>query len=194
MLLAGHAGPVLVLGMYHYVMPLDGSTLLIWNQRPVDPVQPTAPVVLTVVRPASLPVLTSDLEPLYRRMNDEKQGMFMNGDPESRAELSTVAAMEQKSVGFPPETRDLEELLVLCHSSLRDPGVSGAENDLALMVARPRDSSLRLYLQDWFNTGGIDYGYQWVTRVVRDPKTGRIHGDGIRIAPFALDASLRRLA
>jgi len=41
---------------------------------------------------------------------------------------------------------------------------------------------------------GPDLSWEWPTRVARDPRTGRIRGDGIRIAPFTLDESLRRLA
>jgi hypothetical protein len=40
--------------------------------------------------------------------------------------------------------------------------------------------------QSWFTRGGFDLGYQWITRVARDPVTSRIVGDGIRISPFVL--------
>jgi hypothetical protein len=59
------------------------------------------------------------------------------------------------------------------------------------MLLNPGSGTLRLYPQDWFNDGRVDLGYQWVTRVARDPETGRIHGDGIRIDPFSLDDSMR---
>jgi hypothetical protein len=59
------------------------------------------------------------------------------------------------------------------------------------MLLNPGSGTLRLYPQDWFNVGRVDLGYQWVTRAARDPKTGRIHGDGIRIDPFILDDSMR---
>ena len=45
-----------------------------------------------------------------------------------------------------------------------------------------------------FNRGDFDFGYQWITRVARDPKSRHIVGDGIRITPFRLDASGRKLA
>jgi len=94
---------------------------------------------------------------------------------------------------FADSVRGIEEVLILCHSSaIRTPD-SGHSN-LALAVVRPNKSTYKLYPQDWFNDAGFDHGYQWVTRVVRNPSTGQIHGEGIRIGPFVLDASLNRLA
>jgi len=43
--------------------------------------------------------------------------------------------------------------------------------------------------QKWFTLGKSDIGYQWITRLVRDPQTHRIVGDGIRIQAFELDES-----
>ena len=81
---------------------------------------------------------------------------------------------------------------MLCRSSAA--GAEGPDHsNLTLIVARPADGSYTLYPQDWFNAGGFDYGYEWVTRVARDPRTGKVHGDGIRIGPFVLDATLRHL-
>jgi hypothetical protein len=43
--------------------------------------------------------------------------------------------------------------------------------------------------QKWFNGGKYDFGYQWITRVQRDPRTGQIVGEGIRLGNFLLDRS-----
>jgi hypothetical protein len=48
--------------------------------------------------------------------------------------------------------------------------------------------------QRWFNEGRYDFGYQWITRVQREPVTGRIVGEGIRLGYFRLDASGTQLA
>jgi len=41
--------------------------------------------------------------------------------------------------------------------------------------------------QKWFAEATFDPGYEWITRVARNPNTGRLVGDGIRISPFELD-------
>src|SRR5262245_47448997 len=47
--------------------------------------------------------------------------------------------------------------------------------------AVPGSRRLRVLPQKWFNQDSNDIGYEWITRVVRDPASGRIVGDGIRL-------------
>jgi len=103
--------------------------------------------------------------------------------------LNTGVIGEDITAAFPKELQTLEELLILCNSSAvsRPEGMSAG---LALLVARPRQGIFRIYPQDWFNDADLDFGYQWVTRVARDPETGRVFGEGFRIAPFELDDTL----
>jgi hypothetical protein len=200
-LLIGSSGPVAVLDFYNYVLPLDQSTLLIWHQKRVER-GPTAPVVLTVIRPKSLQPLRGDRNSLFARLKESGEPLlvstrgpfFFSKLPTNRTTLKTAIASEQVNTKFSPEIAHLEELLILCSSSATNPSSTCQEGNLALLVASPAKSSFRLYPQDWFNNGKIDYDYQWVTRVARNPSTGRIHGEGIRIPPFVLDESLRMQA
>ena len=43
--------------------------------------------------------------------------------------------------------------------------------------------------QDWFNYEEYDRGYQWITKVARDPVSDRIVGIGMRLRSFVLDES-----
>jgi hypothetical protein len=139
-------------------------------------------------------LLRGDIESLGARMDRSEEHLLAADEPEGSASLSTATSEDLRGLAFPEATRRLDELLILCASSLAGPYPGPERSDLALLLARPREGTARILPQDWFNAGGYDYGYQWVTRVARDPRTGRIHGDGIRIGPFVLDASLRRLA
>jgi hypothetical protein len=47
--------------------------------------------------------------------------------------------------------------------------------------------------QRWFNEGSYDFGYQWITRVQREQKTGQIVGEGIRLGNFRLDPSATQI-
>jgi hypothetical protein len=114
--------------------------------------------------------------------------------PFAEVAVPTNVVDRWEEIAFPEELRRIEELLILCYSSAIEHQPGADRNNLALMVTRPREGRYRLYPQDWFNGGGYDYGYQGVTRVARDSDSGRIHGDGFRIAPFVLDKSLRRRA
>ena len=188
-LLMGCNGPVL--NFYNYVMVLDKSSLLMWHQRWTNNV-PTEDVRLFVIHPNRLASLPDDLDSLYRTMNEHQTPFTIGGAPTAEVRLPTGDCTGDVSAEFPEQTRSLEELLILCRCS-GIPRTPECGSETALLVARPRESSYRLYPQDWFNFGGLDYGYQWITRVARNPLTGQVHGEGIRIAPFILDNSLRRL-
>jgi hypothetical protein len=41
--------------------------------------------------------------------------------------------------------------------------------------------------------GDFDFGYQWITKVVRYSNSGRIVGTGIRLKNFILDESGRQI-
>lgn len=61
------------------------------------------------------------------------------------------------------------------------------------MVFKPKQDLVFIYPQDWFNKADYDFGYEWITRVARDPKSGYIRGEGIRISDFILDDSNRQV-
>ena len=179
-LLVGAKGPVVALGYYNYVMMLDESSILIWYQNTTR-IGPPAPVRLLVIQPGQLTSLGDTV--------GDKVGVLIGGKASAEMSLKTVDATEELRAEFPEQLRSMDELLVLCRCS----GISEGGGNLALLVAYPRRSAYRLYPQDWFNSGGMDYGYQWVTRVGRNPRTGRVHGEGFRIPPFVLDDSLRQI-
>lgn len=189
-LLMGPYGPVAILDFYTYVMVLDESRLLVWNQAYSSLAGLSSPVRLLVIDPTLLMPLRNNLDSLYERMNAEKKYIVLGGDGLANLSLPTTNAADELSIKFPSQVQSIKELLILCHSSgVADKGL----DNLALLVAYPAESKYRLYPQDWFNEGSFDYGYQWATRVVRNPLTGHIHGEGVRIKPFVLDDSLRLL-
>jgi hypothetical protein len=190
-LLVGPNGPVAVLGYYNYVMVLDESTLLVWNQGREYEGLPTPPIRLFVIEPNRLRPLQDDLNSLYERMDSHNEFIVLGGSATAEMSLSTTNVTDDQSAEFPEILHSTDELLILCHSS-GIPQASGSV-DLALLVANPRLSRYRLYPQDWFNNSGLDFGYQWVTRMARNPQTGYVHGEGFRIRPFILDNSLRML-
>jgi len=185
---------VAVLGFYNWVLQLGDDALLIWHQDLDFDDGRSAPITFSVFRPRESSVLAADLESICASMDADRQPAVYGSDPGTLFSLDTTEAGHSVSAPFPDEMRDMKELLLWCHSSgVQRPDPHGA-NNVALIVARPAESTYHLYPQDWFNISDVDFGYQWVTRVMRDSRTGRVHGEGIRISPFMLDASLRALA
>lgn len=180
--------PVLLLDFYNYVLPLAADLLLIWHQRR-DVEGPTPPIVLRLFRVADLQPLDADVEALCRTMRERGASLTADAAPLTEWEIPTTIVDEARPLVCPNELKDIDELLMLCRSS----GVTPASrSNLAIAVVRPRDGQYQLYPQDWWNDGEFDYGYEWVTRVARDPKTKKVHGDGIRIGAFVLDDTLRQ--
>lgn len=182
--------PVLLLDFYNYALLVAPGTLLIWHQDR-DAHTPTAPIVLRVFRSADLKPLDGDVEKLCRQMRRRKAPFLAAAAPLAECAIPTTTVNRERAMVFPAALEHIDELLMLCRSS----GVKEkSRSNLAIAVVRPADGRYQLYPQDWWNDGEWDYSYEWVTRVARDPKTKQIHGDGIRIGPFVLDDSQRKLA
>jgi hypothetical protein len=190
-LLVGPQGPVAALGFQNYVKVLDYETLLLWHQQTHRSGEPTNPVELLALKPREMEPLRGDLD--FIAIPAGERPLLLQSAPIASAALDTTRVEEDLRAAFPPQLSVSDELLILCHSSaIRSDSKWSA--DLALMVAQPQQSTYRLYPQDWFNYSNADFGYEWVTRVARNPQTGRVHGDGIRIGAFVLDETLRKVA
>jgi hypothetical protein len=81
-----------------------------------------------------------------------------------------------------PAASTMSEILLLAN------GPSPQRAATSIYAWNPGDGTVDVMPQTWFRDETNDLGYEWITRVVRDPSTGHIFGDGIRIAPFELDA------
>lgn len=186
-LLKNQADVVMFVDYYNYVSALSRDSLLIWHQQPGQ--NPSAPVVLRGYRYTDLLGLNAPVEELCALMRARGLPVLTNSRPTFECAWPTTIVDEFVEVQVPEQLEYRDEFLILCSSSAiqRGPG----HGHLALMVASPVEGRIKLYPQDWLNDGQVDLGYQWVTRVARDPRTHSVHGDGIRIGPFVLDETLR---
>ena len=189
--LIGRGGPVLTLDFHNYALLLDPDSLLIWHQ-PAAESGSTPPVVLRIFRLSTLSRLEGSMEELCGAMRQSKASFTASAPPQWEIPIPTTVIVKRQPLTFPPPLQHIEEILILCNSSAIEKSSSAERGNLALLIARPGEGTFQLYPQDWFNNAGLDYGYQWVTRVARDPVSNRIHGEGIRISPFVLDPTLRR--
>jgi hypothetical protein len=89
-----------------------------------------------------------------------------------------------------PETfRSLDELITVTSY----PAATKDDPAFAVFVLYPQAGLVEVLPQDWITTNTLDVGYQWITRVTRDPHTQHLIGDGIRIGKFALAEDGRKL-
>jgi len=102
--------------------------------------------------------------------------------PLAEMEISSRLTAGTHAVEVPTEFRGLEELLLIGSY----PAASKDDAACAVVVLHPRAGEVTVLPQSWFTANKFDIGYEWITRVTRDPVTGRIIGSGIRIGNFEL--------
>lgn len=183
----------MVVNFYNYISAFGSSSLLVWHQQHTQG-GVSAPLVLRGYAYDHLSPMNAQTDELCTLMHTRKLPLITHDAPLFDCSVPTSVIDEYVDVQFPEQLHQCKELLILCSSSAIQPGPKSGYGNLALMVANPDRGRVKLYPQEWFNNGRVDLGYQWVTRVAREPVTGRIRGDGMRIAPFTLDESLRKLA
>lgn len=177
----------LVLGFYSYTMPVNRSRILVWYEAG-EPPQPMAGVETFLLEIA-------DFSPLEKKTAEARMPralapkLIFNG---GLIASTTVPASLKPGVNrfvFPAPFETLPEILMLGNNS----SIPGSTMKRAIYCLRPNERAIEVLPQDWFNLGDFDFGYQWITKVVRDPHSGRIAGTGIRLKSFILDESGRRV-
>jgi hypothetical protein len=164
----------LAVGGYCYILPLSRDRLCLWYQ--------STSLHLLIIGTQSLKSLgtVQDVEghPKTRKSSVD----FISGLI-AETEFPIPNKVGKYFHQFPDEMRPMKELLVLGFVAANRPRNS------AIYVMKPSENTVEVLPMDWWNKGGYDYGYEWVTKIARDPKTLNIVGEGIRILPFLLDQS-----
>lgn len=120
----------------------------------------------------------------------EIAGWFKNSTERIYAATAPVAEFEVPSslaagthpFEFPEEFRSLSELLVISTNPSTEPERPSA----SIFVLYPQAGLIEVLPQRWFTPMKFDTGYQWISRIARDPDSHRIVGDGVRIGTFEL--------
>jgi hypothetical protein len=102
--------------------------------------------------------------------------------PIAEFDLSSELAPGDHAIDLPAEFRGGGELLII--SPLR--ALAKTDPSCAILVLDTSAGRLRVLPQRWFTAAKFDTGYQWITRVARDPVTHRLVGEGMRIQRFEL--------
>jgi hypothetical protein len=176
-----------VLGFGCYVHQLPSGKVILWHHERSDALDAkvtTSRIRFVALEPTLLTPI-ADLKVACESLGARHDGVYIPSGVVAETRLSAALPAGSHRHDFPDVMREAAELLVLAVPEL---------DQLALYVINPPEGRIEVYPQDWFNQGRLDYAYQWVTRVAREPTTGCIQGDGIRIDPFMLDATHRRLA
>lgn len=88
-------------------------------------------------------------------------------------------------IDLPPVFAGLEHLLLIGEYARVQETACAAIFEIRFGVS-PSFRCVCVYPQKWYTRDNFDLGYQWITRVARDPAIGRFVGEGIGINPFIL--------
>jgi hypothetical protein len=173
----------LVIGVYTHVRSLGSGRLLIWYESSARTAEAESPSTVTfaVVELDRLDVI-SDIARGMKSVRERRLPVAIaaTSGAAQRAILSIPVQSLSRSlpVSLLAGMQESGELLFFVHTE-----------GTRLWALSPADGRLEVATQEWFNRGDYDRGYQWPTRAARDPDTGRIVGDGIRIGTFLLNKS-----
>src|SRR5262249_24932057 len=81
------------------------------------------------------------------------------------------------SLSMPSEFHSIKELLIVSQHA-------GDDAKTGIYAVYPQLGRVEVFPQRWFK--GFDEGYQWISRVTRNPLSRVFIGDGVRIGKFEL--------
>lgn len=121
----------------------------------------------------------ADLAGWFKRSQDR---IYSATAPLAEVEVSSKLPAGIQSIEVPAEFRGLEELLMVGPYPARDAG----DPACAVIALHPNAGQVTVLPQTWFTSAKYEPGRQWITRVIRDPASQRILGEGFRIGNFEL--------
>lgn len=165
---------LLALNYYCWAFPLPAGRLGIWCNEP----RYVRVMAFDLDALAAFPL--ADIAGWFNRSQDR---VYARTAPVAEIELPWTLTPGAHPIDIPEPFAGVDELLIISSR----PTVSKEDAALAILSLRPSASSVEVLPQRWYTSANYRPGYEWVTRVARDPVSGRIVGEGIGVKPFELD-------
>lgn len=168
-----------------YVKSLGESRFLIWYEESIPATVPTKGLKIILMDANSMTPI--DLQPELPAMrNGSGKSFYFSGGVMGSLTIPTYLGGGQHRISFPESFKCLDELLILAtaHPPGRKPG------DImnhAIVKLMPKSDEFEIVRLDWFNHRNADFGYEWPTRVARDPESKKLFLSGIRFADQVLN-------
>lgn len=179
--------------IYTYLFPSkDHQSFCVWNRSYSDELAGTE-LRIDIYEVAELKDF-EQREAVKRKLSEDKNCHYIfNCEPRISIEIPLSNSQTNFSHQILTHLSRFDSFIAVTGIIELYPENKEAHNT-ALVEVGTVDGAVRIHPQDWFNLDTTtDFGYQWITRAVRDKNTGRIVGQGIRIADFRLDNSNRQL-
>ena len=125
---------------------------------------------------------TYNFEDVAGWFKQSTERIYSATEPVADFEFDGMLPQGMHSVEFPAALHSIAEM----HLVSSYPAKSKSDPHAAVYVAYPQALLVEVLPQYWFTANEFDIGYQWISRVTRDPETHRLIGEGVRIGGFEL--------
>jgi hypothetical protein len=175
---------------YTYILPnARHDQFLIWSKDMSSPPEFT----MSLFTADDLQPIARPKESIFSLRERNRTDFFFDCPPRSILSFGLHPGVEQLDLTFPGEVKSFPDFCIVTQIPGLYPHGQKTWNETAILLVKPGEDTIAIFPQDWFNQSDADFGYEWITRAIVHPKTGLIHGQGIRMDDFILDHTNRQL-
>lgn len=183
-----------VIEIYSYILPSeDNQSFLIWN-RSLEKVIGLQTITIKYYETNKLTAIENKSKKIFE-IKKEKLPYYFNTEPTAEFSFKFNPNETEMKIEFPEEFKKFKHCLLITEleNLYYNPNPNNFWHNTTILELNLEHGFVYNYPQDWFNKGNGDFGYQWITRAIRNPRTNLIEGQGIRISDFILDNTNRQL-
>jgi hypothetical protein len=160
---------------------LEGNRLVIVYRRKSPPT-----LALHFIEAETLRPITNYTECANHLANEENRYYINPETPVTRVLLPRRVQPGTHVVRFPKSLQDVAEFLVVSYLATHDDLPENRQ--AAIFCINPIMNQVQIISLDWYNHSDEfrHDGTQWIARAAREPLSGRIVGEGVRMGQFVL--------
>jgi hypothetical protein len=177
-----------------YILPSENSKqFLIWKRAPLKDNFIQKLKIFQYESEKLVPIAERDK--MIFELKKSETDFYISGSPISQIELDINPNENAQKVKFPESFKEFREFIFITEleNIYYNPDPSTYWHNTVFIVFNTVKDWIFIYAQDWFNKSPNDFGYVWITRAVKNPETGLIHGQGIRMGSFVLDETNKKV-
>jgi len=183
-----------IIEIYSYILPSDDNqSFLIWS-RSLEKNIGLQTITLQYYRTEELRTFSNKDKAIADTKKNKLHFQF-NCTPRAEFSFEFNPNNSEQKVDFPEDFKKFKQVLLITEldNLYYNPNPDNFWHNTTILDLQFDIGWIFNYPQDWFNKSNADFGYQWITRVIRNPKTNLIEGQGIRISDFVLDETCKQL-
>ncbi|MFT3901980.1 MAG: hypothetical protein QM727_02355 [Niabella sp.] len=183
-----------VIEIYSYILPSDDNqSFLIWS-RSLEKCIGLQTITIYYYKTKNLIVFDNKDKAIVETQKRKLHFQF-NCKPASVFNFQFNPNNHEQKVEFPEDFKKFKRALLITEldNLYYNPKPDMFWHNTTILELQFDTGWIFNYPQDWFNKSNADFGYQWITRAIRNPKTNLIEGQGIRISDFVLDETGKQL-